>query len=83
MGVAWWNSDDFCFHCFAFIKGVFINPEDYLRYKTHEKKVLDELKIFGKVQEETLESYLQANSSMSHALIELLQIDKFQKIPKI
>ena len=40
--------------------GAFKNPEDFLRYKTREKKVLDELKIHGEVRPETLESYLES-----------------------
>ena len=35
-------------------------PHKYLEYRQREMKVLEELKVYGKVKEETLESYIQS-----------------------
>ena len=35
-------------------------PQEYLQYRQREMKVLEELKVYGKVKEETLESYIRS-----------------------
>ena len=35
-------------------------PEDYLRYRTREQKVIKEMKIYGKVKPETWEGYMES-----------------------
>ena len=45
--------------------GAFKNPHDFLRYKTREKAVIDEMKIYGKVKDETWESYLESEKVTS------------------